>query len=407
MPLNNQKAVRLPRGRTVIGFTPGSPQDYTGAWSAAKAGIETWWNTDGAPGHKIEVLGGNVGSNWSLNAYIAVRHLWQDIDVQPLITISSMFPQFRSDGVTRVTYDYVLAGNLDGQINALLQAIATDYPYSSVRIGIEVGGDWNWWGLGQSSANGATYIKVAQLHSKYSQILRGYGWRGTYEVNCEAYTSTSFGTADINQIVNKIDPALWDIAGVNQYGLALTGAGELPANHPTTWASVALPNIMPVIAAARTYNKRWALSDFGVVIRYLPGQFAMRDSPYYLQQVRAMALDTSLPDCAYLVYNNSNQYNGAALTWEGTLVNPANISSGPWFGDSSFSLSIAEIKSAGWTPAGMTRTGAVPMPTDPLSVDVMGRRRNRRRGSRQWGSWTDTPVPVGIGKITGNYGSGF
>ena len=403
MPLNNQTSISLPYGKTTLGFFPGGNQDYTGSWPTAKIQLEQWLNTGGVTGHRIGMLHGIVGSGWSLTSYTNCRLFWQNVDAQPLISIPSLFPEYalNEDGTNMMhtagdsrpyqtsqsdpnynrvyaSYDWALSSALmKSRRLAIFQALGGDYPYSSVRVGQELGGNWFWSAYGRMATNGVTYQKMADLISLMSSELRQY-WGGTWEINVEPFDNGgSIGKTDILQILNKMDPKWWDIAGVDAYDTCNTAAQQ--TDHVAGFAAQAGVYIKSVTDAAKLYNKRWAMSEWGVTKSYV-GNYAMGDSPYYVQQVHSRAVDTSLAECAYLSYFNGNDWSGSTMTRRDSIANPASLTSGPWSNDPNFPDTISYMKSYDMTEEGLTRL-SVPQQPDQVPVQTTLTSRKRRHRS--------------------------
>lgn len=361
MPLSPNTSVVLPKNEVAIGIFPGGTSDYTGNWPQARTDLESWWNTGGATGHRFKMLHAIVGNDWGSGSYYNSRTMWQGIpsDVQPLISIPSMFP---SGG----TYDQALGTTFDSKFQTVWGQIAADYPYSSIRIGQEVDGNWFWWGYGNAGTNGATYQKIADLHTKHRKGLVAAGWKGTYEVNAGSYNGFN-----ISSILNLMDPANWDIAGTDTYA----ERNNTTDSNTTAWSNRQLLMIQNAMAMASKFGKQWGMSEWGSV-QFVDGsaQFGCSDDPYYFQQVRKLAVDATNPRCAYLALFNGNDYNGdGSMHRRDAMANPASKTSGPWSDATQFPGAIAEIKSSNWTPSGLTVQQA------GTAAAILPRPKGRRR----------------------------
>lgn len=363
MPLSPNTSVVLPKNEVAIGIFPGGTSDYTGNWPQARTDLESWWNTGGATGHRFKMLHAIVGGDWTSGSYYNSRTMWQGIpsDVQPLISIPSMFP---SGG----TYDLALGTTYDAQFQTVYNQIAADYPYSSIRIGQEVDGNWFWWGIGQSGTNGATALKIAQLHTKHHAGLVAAGWKGTYEVN-----AGNFNGFNISSILDNMSPSSWDIATCDSYFLGNTVSQAL--DPVASWTNAIYPMIANAMAMASKYGKQWGMSEWSQV-KYVDGspQTGMVDSAYGFQQLRSVATSASNPRCAYLSIFYGNDHNGdGSIHRRDAMANPASLTSGPWSNDSNFPLGIAEFKSSNWTPSGLTVQQA------GTAAAILPRPKGRRR----------------------------
>lgn len=370
MPLSPNTSVVLPKNEVVIGICPGNNDSFTGNWPQARTDLETWWNTGGASGHRFKMLHGIVGTQWSSGSYYSARTLWQGIpsDVQPLISIPSMYPT----GVSG-TYDLALGTTYDSQFQTVWNQVAADYPYSSIRIGQEIDGNWFEDGYGNAATNKATPQKIADLHAKHSKGLRAAGWKGTYEVNAGSYNGFN-----IASILDLMDPTLWDVATCDAYG----ERNGLTDSQTTAWSTKQGPMIQNAIAMAAKYGKSWGMSEWGPV-QYVDGSpdYGCDDDPYYFQQVRKLAVDPTQPHCAYLCLFNGNDYNKdssgniISMHRRDAMANPASTTSGPWSSDSHFPNAITEFKSSNWTPSGLTVTTG----GGSSGAQVLPRPRGRRR----------------------------
>lgn len=431
MALNNQTSVSLPRGRTVLGFFPGGDKDYTGSWPTAKTQLETWLNTGGVPGHRIGMLHGIVGTSWSLTSYTNCRYFWQNVDAQPLISIPSMFPQYmlNEDGSTAMhttgdsrpyntntsdqdygkvyaTYDWALSSNIMKQRRlAIWQAIGGDYPYSSLRVGQEIGGNWFWSAYGMQARNGATYQKIADLHSLMSNELRQY-WGGTWEVNIEPFDNGgSIGKTDPIAIWSKMDQKALDFCGVDAYGICNNASQQ--TDQVAGFTAGVMSYIQPALDGAKLLGKRWCMSEWGLSKFYVSGRYGLNDSPYYMQRIHDIAMDTTLPECAYLSYFNGNDWANGAITRRDSVANPTSTTSGPWKDDPNFLNGIAYLKSDAYTEVGLTRATAVAQP-DPVPVATgLTNRVRRHRSSGHTYINRLAPPSSGVQGIAGNYTGNF
>lgn len=366
MPLSPNTSVVLPKNEVAIGIFPGGTSDYTGNWPQARTDLETWWNTGGASGHRFKMLHGIVGTSWGSTSYYNSRMLWSGLpsDVQPLISIPSMYPL----GVGG-TYDLALSGTYDSSFQTVWNQIAADYPYSSIRIGQEIDGNWFEDGYGNAATNKATYQKIADLHAKHSKGLRAAGWKGTYEVN-----AGNFNGFNISSILNLMDPTLWDVAGCDSYFLGNTPTQAL--DPVASWTNAIYPMIANAMAMATKYGKSWGMSEWSQT-KYMDGspQTGVVDSAYCFQQLRLVATNPNNPRCAYLSIFYGNDWNSnGTMHRRDAMANPASKTAGPWSNDSNFPLGIAEFKSSNWTPSGLAVTANA-----SSGAQVLPRPKGRRR----------------------------